>query len=227
MGALSSSLRLPLVATPSSAARLRYGKPRLQAARPCHSGWANRRASCCSQTEGRASCLGATPATRRWTSGSGTEVGAAASSKFTVASAHSSSHTHRTPCTWNDQAQQLAAVQETMRELGDDVLGFAMPGQLEMASDGTVGDGEPGAAAFAAAESEVRALASCRLFCSSRASLTHSRACSNSWSARGQLCWPCTRGLHRCFPSVAPGAARFGAASSAGRSRWQGAAAHG
>ena len=40
-----------------------------------------------------------------------------------------------------EQARQLAAVQETMRELGDDVLSaFSMPGDKpEMAFDGAVG----------------------------------------------------------------------------------------
>jgi hypothetical protein len=55
-----------------------------------------------------------------------------------------------------EQAQQLAAVQETMQELGDDMLSaFALPGDLSL--DGMVDRGVA-VASMAAAESEVRPL---------------------------------------------------------------------
>eukprot|EP01043_Picozoa_sp_COSAG02_P058298 COSAG02_NODE_7231_length_3106_cov_3.223146_3_plen_71_part_00 len=55
-----------------------------------------------------------------------------------------------------EQAEQLAAVQQTMQELGDDMLSaFAMP--AELALDDSVGEGL-GGASLAAAESEVRLL---------------------------------------------------------------------
>ena len=105
-----------------------------------------------------------------------------------------------------EQAQQLAAVQETMQELGDDMLSaFALPADLS--SDGVVAGGL-GMPSLAAAESEVRPLLFANACVLSRYMLTLPCPCGRLQLEHTQAA---VLALHTETASMLP---RFGAATS-------------